>query len=130
MPKPNHEHDHQIIGAIHDLRHEIRDLKELIMTYAEALKAFITQQTAFNTDISNGIDAAGTSLEGLTADVKNLNDQIAALQNSSGTVTAEDQAILDAAQAAGVALQEKLVAFNAAIEALNQLTPPVVPPGV
>ena len=96
-------------------------------TYSEALKAFIAKQTEFNTSLSAGIDSAATSLEGLTGDVKNLNDQITALQNSTGPVTPEDQILIDAAQAAGQALADKLAAFNAALEALDALTPPVVP---
>ena len=99
-------------------------------TYAEALKAFIAQQSTFNSAVSAGIDAAVVSLEGLTGDVSNLNSQIAALQNSSGAVTTEDQATIDAAQAAGTALQAKLDAFTTSLEALNALTPPVVPPVV
>jgi chromosome segregation ATPase len=128
MPEHNDQIARETLEELRHVRREIKELKEIMASYSEALTAFITQQNAFNQKISDGIDAASTSLDGVSADVKNLNDQIAALQNSSGQVTSQDQAIIDAAQAAGAALQTKLTAFDAAIEALNALTPPVAPP--
>jgi chromosome segregation ATPase len=130
MPKHNGECNRELLEELRHLWKEIKELKYIMATYAEALAAFITQQNTFNAATSAGIDAAVTSLDGLTGDVKNLNDQIAALQNSSGTVTAQDQTTIDNAQAAGQALQAKLTAFGTAIESLNALTPPVIPPVV
>lgn len=63
-------------------------------------------------------DAAVTALQ---SDVKNLEDQIAALQNSSGAITPEDQALLDGIEARASAVSDKL-------DALDALTPPVAPP--
>lgn len=64
------------------------------------------------------IDAA---VDGLVGDVKNLNDQIAVLQASAGTITPADQALLDGIETKAKAVSEKLAALDAQ-------TPPVPPP--
>src|SRR4029077_2266147 len=76
-----------------------------------AISDFATKMDAFNTRI----DAAIADLQG---DVKNLEDQIAALQNSPGTITPEDQALLDGITTRASAVADKL-------DALDALTPPV-----
>ena len=76
---------------------------------------FAAQQNAFN----DQIDAAIAALQ---ADVKSLDDQITALQNSAGAVTPSDQALLDALQVRSKSIVDKL-------NALDALTPPVVPNG-
>lgn len=78
-----------------------------------AISDFAAKQSAFN----DQMDAAVT---GLTGDVKSLNDQIAALQASSGAITPEDQALLDGIQTRSQGIADKLTALDA-------LTPPVVP---
>lgn len=78
-----------------------------------AISQFAAKQNAFN-------DQIDTAVAGLAADVKSLNDQIATLQNSAGTVTPEDQASLDAIQARSQTIADKLTALDA-------LTPPAVP---
>lgn len=87
-----HQRFHKIMSAISD--------------FAAAVTGFFDQQ-----------DAAVTALQG---DVKNLTDQIAALQNSNGAITPEDQALLDGIQARAKSVADKL-------NALDALTPPVVP---
>ena len=74
---------------------------------------FAAAQTAFN-------DRMDKAIADIVEDVKNLNAQIAALQASSGTITPEDQALLDKLQAQGAALADKL-------DAADALTPPVPP---
>ena len=64
------------------------------------------------------VDAAVTGLQG---DVKNLTDQIAALQASAGQITPADQALLDGIEAKAADVATKL-------DALDALTPPVAPP--
>lgn len=80
------------------------------------ISEFVTSQTNFNTRMAAAID-------GLTADVAALNAKILELQNTSGQVTPEDQALLDALQLQAENLTEKL-------EALDGMTPPVAPPVV
>lgn len=78
-----------------------------------AIATFAAAQAVFN----DRQDAAITALQ---TDVQGLNDIIAALQNSPGAITAEDQASLDAIQARSQAITDKL-------EALDALTPPKAP---
>ncbi len=66
-------------------------------------------------------DHVDIAVAGLQSDVKNLSDQIAALQASAGKVTPEDQALLDGIEARTSAIHEKL-------DALDALTPPVPTP--
>ncbi len=62
-------------------------------------------------------DHVDIAVAGLQGDVKNLSDQIAALQASAGQVTPEDQALLDGIEARTAAIHDKL-------DALDALTPP------
>lgn len=78
-----------------------------------AISDFAKKQNAFN----DQMDAAVSDLQG---DIKSLNDTILQLQNSPGQITPEDQASLDALQARGQTIADKLTALDA-------LTPPVPP---
>lgn len=103
-----------VSGGEH-LRHTLATIlsnTEQIMT---AISDFAAKQTTFN-------DQMDTAVSGLTDDVKNLNDQIAELQASPGTVTPEDQALLDGITARAQGIADKLTALDA-------LTPPKVPAG-
>lgn len=95
-----------------------------------ALQAHIVKQNAFNQAVSDGVDQANQSLTGLAADIKTLTDKIAEIQASAGELSTEDQAALDAADAAGDAAGAKLAAFTTALKALDDLTPPVADPAV
>ena len=74
---------------------------------------FVTQQTAFNA-------ALNIALTDLGGDIQQLNDKIAALVAAGGALTADQQAALDVLVIDGAALAAKA-------DALNALTPPVVP---
>lgn len=75
------------------------------------ISEFADKQKTFN-------DQVGAAIDGISADIKGLNDKITELQNSAGTVTPEDQALLDDLQARGQVLADKAAALDAA-------TPPV-----
>lgn len=81
---------------------------------ATPISDFAVKQNEFN-------DRQDAAVAGLTGDVQTLNDKITELQNSAGTITPEDQALLNDIQARGEAITAKL-------EALDALTPPKVPP--
>lgn len=85
------------------------------------LNTIMSAISDFSTKLSAFFDRQDKAISDLQDDVKNLNDQIAALQNSSGTVTPEDQALLDQITARASAVSDKL-------DALDQLTPPATPP--
>lgn len=83
---------------------------ERIMT---VISDYATKQTAYNARME-------TAIQGIGGDVRSLNDKITELQNSPGTVTPEDQALIDGLVTAGDALATRF-------EALDALTPPVAP---
>jgi len=85
----------------------------ILLIIMSAISTFATAQKAYN-------DRQAAAIDGLAGDIKTLNDKIAALQESAGTVTPEDQALLDELQAAAEAATAK-------IEALDAQTPPAVP---
>lgn len=78
-----------------------------------AISEFAAKQSEFNGRLSTAID-------GLTGDVALLNQKIQELQNSAGTITPEDQALLDQLQTQGEMLASRL-------EAVDALTPPAPP---
>lgn len=80
---------------------------------ANEIKAFAAAQNEFN-------DKIDTAITGLEGDIKTLNETIAKLQSTPGTITPEDQALLDQLQARGKTIADKL-------DALDALTPPTPP---
>lgn len=81
-----------------------------------AISDYATKQNAHNSKIDEAI-------LGLVGDFKTLNDLIAKLQGSPGSITPEDQASLDALEARGQAIEDKLTA----LDALTPPTPPATP---
>lgn len=65
-------------------------------------------------------DSMDASIDGIQGDVVFLNEKIAALQASQGTLTPEDQALLDQIEARGLALADK-------VKAVDDMTPPAPP---
>lgn len=92
---------------------QLKLVVEKLDSIMSAISEFATKQAAFNTQI----DAAVTDI---ATEISNLNTQIAALQNSSGEISPEDQALLDGLETSGQALAAK-------VQALDTLTPPAVP---
>jgi len=103
------------------------DLDTLEKNIMSAFSDFAAKQKTFNDRQSAAIESIATSVTGLTGDVKSLNDKITELQNSPGTITPEDQALLDDLQAQGEAAATKAEGVAAAVKALDDQTPPVVP---
>lgn len=89
------------------LGQQVENIMTKISEFADQMKAFSDRQEKAVSDLQD--------------DVKFLTDKIAELQNSAGQITPEDQASLDALQARASAISDKL-------DALDALTPPVVPP--
>lgn len=80
------------------------------------IQTYATAQAAVNKRVAD-------ATAGLTGDIEGLNALIKTLQDSQGTISPEDQTTLDQLQAAGEAMATK-------IEALDAITPPVVPPAL
>lgn len=98
------------VVEIHCHVHQILKQQEQIMS---AISDFAAAMAAFQARVD-------TAISDLQGDVKNLNDQITALQNSTGGITPADQALLDGIQAKASAVADQL-------DALDALTPPVTP---
>lgn len=92
----------------------LRDLK----TLGERL---MSQISDFATKVNSAFDQLGTAVNGLVVDVKTLNDLITQLQGSQGTITPEDQALLDGIQTRAQAIADKAKALD------DQTAPPAVP---
>ena len=92
-----------------------------------AISDFASKQQEFNTRQGAAVDSAVTSVGDLTTEVQQLNDKIAQLQNSSGTVTPEDQQLINDLETQGDAVTTKTEALAAALKALDTLTPPAPP---
>lgn len=100
----------KVLCAIDKLLLALKRTERRIMT---KISEFAEKQAAFN----NRMDSA---VQGIVGDVAELNRKIEELQNSPGTITPEDQALLDALEVRGDAISAKL-------EAIDALTPPPVP---
>lgn len=96
----------QISRLNHNLNYKFQLLMSKVSDFASAVQAHLDRQ-----------DTAITALQG---DVANLEAQIAALQNSTGEISAADQALLDGIQSRVSQISDKL-------DALDALTPPVAP---
>ena len=110
--KPQEEYSREtvlILESLEHLSHQVYHIMSIISDFTTKLNVFFDRQ-----------DKAVSDLQG---DVDNLTKQIAALQASAGTVTPEDQALLDGIQARASSVSDKL-------DALDALTPPVTPTSV
>jgi len=113
-------HDHELIHILADLAHDVRELgkhvaanNQKIGELMSQISDFVAKQSAHNQKVSNALDA-------ISSEIQKLNAYIAAIQNSPGTLSAADQASLDAAEASGQALEDKATALAA-------VTPPTAP---
>lgn len=111
-----------------------RDLDKMEERIMSAISDFAAKQKAHNERHDKAIGELGTSVQGVVGDIERLNKKIEELQNTSGSITPEDQKLLDEIEAAGDALATKLESTSAAMKALDDLTPPAPPsenpPGV
>ncbi len=78
----------------------------------------------FADKVTASFTSIGTAVDGLTGDIQTLNDKITALQNSSGAITPEDQALLDGIQTQAGAVADKLAALDALTAPAAVPTPP------
>lgn len=97
-----------------DLRFKLVHIIHTLERLMTIISDFVAKQNAHNDKIDD-------SISGLQEDIAALNAEILKLQTSSGEISPEDQASLDALDARGQSIADK-------IEALNALTPPVPPP--
>jgi peptidoglycan hydrolase CwlO-like protein len=92
----------------------LRGITRLLENIMSAIGDFSAKVTAHN-------DKMDAAIAGLQSDVEALNTKIAELQATAGTVTPEDQALLDAIETRASGIADRL-------DALDALTPPPAPP--
>lgn len=73
----------------------------------------------FSASVNQAFDKLGLAVEGVSGDVAALKAEIEKLQTTPGTLTAEDQALLDSIQTRANDVANKL----AALDALTEQTP-------
>jgi len=95
---------------VREIKHAAHHLKEKIMS---AISDFAAKQNAFE-------DELDTAVADITNEIKTLNDLVASLQNSAGTVTPADQALLDQ-------IQTRTQGLVAKVKALDTISPPPAP---
>ena len=93
----------------------LKGMAEMGEKIMSKISEFATSQNAFN----DRLDAA---VAGVSADIDGLKAEILKLQNTAGSITPEDQALLDGIQARTDAIATKLEALDAATE--SRPTPP------
>lgn len=106
------QHILSIVGILLTLAVFI-SLKRTRKRIMSAIADFAAKQAAFNTELTSDLSDISTAIGA-------LNDKITALQNSAGTVTPEDQALIDQMQTDGAALVTKA-------DALAGKAPPTPP---
>lgn len=94
-------------------KHDLAEMEKRIMS-------LITDQAA---KIQANFDTLNTELDGIATGIAALDTLITGLQNSPGTLSPEDQAALDAIQAASGALATKAAAIVTAPPATAPTTP-------
>lgn len=135
---------------LHALHHSISNLAnnailnriaEMEQKIMSKISDFIAEQKAFNKELGSDVDKLAASAEaqsaatdGIAKDIDALNTKILELQNSPGEFTPADQILVDELQAETAATATRVKAAAAAAEAhaaalkaLDEKTPPVVP---
>ncbi len=97
-----------------------------------AISEYAAKVDGVFTAISEGVDGLGVSITGITGDIAGLKELILKLQNSPGSITPEDQALLDALDAKITQVGTKVSAAATALSELDAQTEavPVPPPAV
>lgn len=83
--------------------------------------------SVYSERVNAKLDNFATSVDGLVSDVAFLKAKITALQNSTGTVTAEDQALLDSLENRIGALATKIGVLDSETDSSLNPVPPVEP---
>lgn len=97
-----------------------------------AISDYTDKVNAAFDSIGADVDTAVSSIGGVQTDVTFLKDTITKLNNSPGSITPADQALLDAAAARATALQTKVAAVKETLATLDASTeePPTPPADV
>ena len=108
---PSESHEEKILNLLRRIECRVEEIE----------RKTVSAISDFNDKLTEFFARQDTAITDLQGDVKNLEDQITALQNSAGQITPSDQALLD-----GIVQRVSVVSDK--LDALDQLTPPVAPP--
>lgn len=101
------------------------------MNTSESIAAYVTAVNAAFDAIDASNISASASVTALAADIKFIADELAKIQNSPGTLSAVDQASLDASLGRATTAATNAKAAADALAALDKAnTPPVAPVSV
>lgn len=103
------------VNELRDIKETLAQLLTLETKIMTVISDFAAKQNAFNARMD-------ASIQGLTGDVAELNRKIQELQNTSGVITPEDQALLNDLEQRGEAIAQRL-------EAMDAERPPAPPVG-
>ena len=92
------------------------------MTCMSAISDYEAKVDAAFVAIGSSVDAIVTSVAGVSGDVDRQKALIKQLQDSAGTVTPEDQALLDKIEAGANALATRMTSVKDALAALDAAT--------
>lgn len=106
-------------------KHDLNQLKDIIMKLKEAFETYVTAQESFNRRQADSIDSAVASLAGVTEDIKNLNEKISEL--GDGEVPPALAERVEALKTQGEALATRAEGTATALKALDEQTPPKAP---
>jgi len=87
---------------------------------------FLAKQKAFNDRDDAATSAIVTSVDGLTGDIKTLNDTILALRDAADG-SPEERQLMTQLESQGEAAATKLEGISTALKTLDDSTPPSVP---
>jgi len=89
---------------------------------ATAIETYAAKVDAAFTAIAETVDSIVTSLSGVAGDVDRLKATIKQLQETPGTITPEDQALLDKSEAAVNQIASRLAGLKEAMASLDAAT--------
>lgn len=103
-------------------KHLEKALAGLLKAIKEMEVKVMSQISDYSDRVNAKLDSLATSVDGVVADVASLKKKIDDLQNSPGTITPEDQKLLDDIQSRVTSLADKVKTLDEATES------PVEPP--
>jgi hypothetical protein len=102
----------------HSLHHVFERIEGMERAILERLNQIMSAVTDFAAKVTPVLSKVSADLDSIQTDITALNAQITAFNNSPGTLSATDQAALDAIATSAAALQTKA----------DAVVPPVLPP--
>ena len=98
----------------------LKAIQQQLTALTQKVEHLMSAITDFAAKVNGYFDKQDAAVADIVTEMKDLNDQIAKLQGTSGAITPEDQALLDGVQARAASVTDK-------VAALDTIVKPVVP---